>query len=63
MEIKSVHPCFQAGAVAAVALGAFVLHASSQGSVAHLFVELLEGTCNLHIGLAHGNPVLSSESE
>lgn len=55
--------CFRREAVAAAALGTFALHASSQGSVAHLFLELLEGACDLNIGLYRGSPVLSSESE
>lgn len=32
-------------------------------TVAHLFLELLEGACNLNIGLNCGGPVSSPESE
>lgn len=63
METKIVHPVLPSRGCGSSSPGSVSLRASSQGSVAHLFLELLEGACNLHIGLHRGSPVLSSESE
>lgn len=55
--------CASEEAAAAGALGAFAPDASSPGSVAHLFLELSESTCDSNAGQNCGRPVLSPESE